>query len=354
MNQLLQLKGTILPIDERQPTKGLMTTQIKVKNLLESYLIDNEVNRDVNINRIPQIGKYIDTFDRGMGIFIPAIMCNVQLKELNYDEENSVLTIRPHEKLVIIDGQHRIRGLERYLATMKDSDIRKITIYNSMLTLQLYINLDKAEQKELFTSINSNIKKVSMSLTTLYDSRDILNVLATDIYAISKPLQSLGIETNKSRVTRPQNDNLATMTRLKTFLALLLFGKRVLSNSNELLIKKNYDSVLNFLERLFYNLTIIFPSTPGNVKEYVLGHEAVFNALAIYLNRKVVIAHNDGFIFHHDLGEFLEILTLIDWSVKDPSWQPYLQVAGGRGGEFMTIDLKFQNDIAEYLNDILS
>ncbi len=355
MKQFLILKGVVRPIDERQPTKGLMTTQIKVKNLLGTYLIDNEVNRDINVNRIPKIEKYIDTFDNELGIFFPAIMCNIQLKEFNYDEQNSALTIYPHEKLVIIDGQHRIKGLERYLSTMKDDDLRKINILNSILTLQLYINLDKAEQRELFTSINSNAKKVSMSLTTSYDSRDILNVLATDIYAISKPLQSLGIETNKSRVTRPKNENLATMTRLKTFLSLLLFGKKLLSNSNEELIKENYDSVLTFLERLFFNLTVILPSTPGNVRKYVLGHEAVLNALAIYLNRKIVVAHNDGFVFHYDLGSFLEALTLIDWSVEDPSWLPFLQVAyRGKSMEFLTIDLKFQNDIAEYLTDVLS
>lgn len=355
MNQFLKLKGTVLPIDERQPTKGLMTTQIKVENLLGIYLIDNEVNRDINVNRIPKIEKYIDTFDNDLGIFLPAIMCNIQLKEFKYDEENSALTIYPHEKLVIIDGQHRIKGLEKYLSTMKNSDRRKMEILGSMLTLQLYINLNKAEQRELFSSINSNAKKVSMSLTTSYDSRDILNVLATDIYAISKPLQSLGIERNKSRVTRPKNENLATMTRLKTFLSLLLFGKKTLSNNNEELIKKNYDSILNFLERLFYNLTIILPSSPGNVNEFVLGHEAVLNAVAIYLNRKIVVANNAGFIFHHDLGDFLETLTLIDWSVKDPSWRAFLQVAQrGRSTEFMTIDLKFQNDIAEYLTEVLS
>ncbi|MEV3664920.1 DNA sulfur modification protein DndB [Paenibacillus larvae] len=361
MKQFLKLKGTVLPIDERQPIKGLMTTQIKVKNLLKIYLIDSEVNRDININRIPKIEKYIDTFESNLGIYFPAIMCNIQLKEFNYDEENSALTIYPNEKLVIIDGQHRITGLERYLSTMKESDIRKVKILDSMLTLQLYINLDKAEQRELFTSINSNAKKVSMSLTTSYDSRDILNILAKDILSISESLQSLGVETNKSRLARPKNKNLTSMTRLKTFLSLLLFGKPTLSNSNEQLIKENYDSVLNFLERLFYNLysdlnsNSIFPREPGNVKKYVLGHEAVLNALAIYLNRKIVVAQNDGFLFHHDLDDFLETLTLIDWSVEDSSWKPFLQVAQrGQSTEFKTIDLKFQDAIAEYLTDVLS
>lgn len=352
---LIKLSGAIKPLDNRTSTRGIMTTQITVGELLENYEINSEVNRDINITRLPKIQKYIDTYKDDIGIFFPAIMCNVNIKDINSSNyKDDYLILSPGDKLLVIDGQHRIKGLEKYLATMKVNDYRRTELLNSTLTLQLYINLNKSEQRELFTSINSNAKKVSMSLTTSYDSRDILNVLATDLYGISKALQTLGVEKNKSKISRPTNTNLLTMIRLKTFIALLIFGKKQLSNENEKLIKKHYDDILNFLQEFFKLFAEQLPTEPGDVKQYVLGHEAILNAIAINLNKKIISAYNTGFHMHHDLSEVLENVGNIDFSIENFIWSKYIEIAQkGKNTEFYTIDIKNYNHLTLVLDDLL-
>lgn len=348
MEQLVNLKGIINPIDELN-SKGLMTTQIKVKDLLQIYHIDANINRDINKPRIPKIVSYINKFDSEPGIFLPAIMCAYSGDPVrDFNPKTNILAIPMNERLTVIDGQHRIRALESYLQSYHFDDIRKNSILESDLTLQLFFGLSEQNMRDLFVDINSNAVKVSMSLITAYDNREVLNVLVKDLYEISNSLQTAGIEFNKSKIMRPHNMKFSTSMRLKKFISILLFNKKILNSKEEGGVKRQYDHILSFLERFFYYFFDILPERPGDVLQYVLGHEAVQNAIAHYLNKNLIYFENDTLHWVMDWEERLEDLANINWSIKNINWSDCLIRARTETiAEFLTIDIKDEKKVLD-------
>lgn len=318
----VKLKGIINIINGN---KGMMTTQILVRDVLEIYNIDKSVNRDINYNRLKPISNYINSYDSEVGIFLPSLVFSFQDNPFYlYDKVSKELTIPLGTKLKVLDGQHRIKGLEELLDRLNDSK-RKDEILNSSITAQIYFNLKESDEKILFADINSNAKRVSMSLITKYDTRDIIRVLVRDLYNSCKFLQIVGVEFNKSRIVRPTSILFFTSARLKTFIINLLFGTvQKVSKKNEKLVKENYDEVLVFLEKFFTILFDVLPSDPGDVKKYALGHEVLQTAMALYLHEAIILESDEGLKWFSDWETEVERLKLIDWNISNSLWQPYL------------------------------
>ena len=320
----IKLRGGIQPID-KEGHKGLMTTQIKIRDILTIYRIDPEINRDLSYNRLPKIINYLDSFDSELGIYFPSIVCSFPESPIEYyDLENMELQIPSGTKLVVIDGQHRLKSLEQYMTKSHFIEERKEAILNSNLTLQLYFGLTKKDEKSLFADMNSNSKRVSMSLITSYDTRDVSNILIKELYQISKPLQSVKVEFNKSRLVRPTNTDFSTSVRLKKFVTILLFGKKSTNMKEEKLIKAHYDDIISFLERFFRTFIEVLPSEPGNVLKYVLGHEPLQSAIAHHLNKRIITESNNEIKWVINWEEEVMNLKKMDWSIKNPVWRPYM------------------------------
>lgn len=305
--------------------KGFMTTQLKVKDILQIYIIDRTVNRDLGYHRIPKLVKYFDSIDNAVGIFLPAIVLSFRSDPSScYDKEESTLLIHENKKLAVIDGQHRIKGLEQFLNKNNISLEKKEKIKNSYLTVQIYFGLTKENERELFTDINTNGKKVSMSLITKYDTRDILNILVKELYYSSDNLQAAKVEFNKSRIVRPSNITFITSVRLKKFISFTLFKKEMPNKSEEKQIKKQYDDIFSFFNKLFFVLFSILPTNPGDVKKYVLGHEPIQNAIALYLNKSIIIDDESQIKWLKTWKDDVEQLGRINWSVKNRDWYSYM------------------------------
>ena len=318
----VKLKGLVNLING--DSKGVMTTQIAVRDLLEVYTIDNSVNRDINYARLKNISKYIDSYDSPIGIFLPSLVFSfVEDVGDYYDVTKKELRIPKGVKLKVIDGQHRIKGLEYFLNDSKDLE-KKEEILNSTLTAQIYFGLNENNQKDVFVDINSNSKRVSMSLITKYDTRDIMRVLVRDLYDSSQALQNAGVEFNKSRIVRPTNELFFTSAHLKNFITLLLFGTTNISKKNEKLTKEKYDDILMFLDKLFTILFEVLPSVPGDVRKYILGHEALQNAIAFYLHKEIILEIEPDLSWIPDWEAEVERLKYFDWSTRNPLFQQHM------------------------------
>lgn len=348
---LLTLKGSVsLQSNDLQKQIGVMTTKIRLNDLLKMYKIDPSVNRDINRSRIPKVVKYIDSYDVEPGIFFPSLVCAYTgdlVKDFN--TETLSLEINNYQSLLVIDGQHRIKSLEAYVNNQDFDLVKRKEIMESEFTLQLYFGLDIDDMKNLFADINSNGVKVSMSLITAYDSREIVNILTKELYEISSELQAMGVEFNKSRITRPQSKKFITSARLKKFISILLFGKETLTNKEEQLIKDKYDEMLSFLERFFSVLSNSLPGNPGDSLLFILGHEAVQKSLAKLLNESLLEDNQlnivSGWI------ENVEVLRHIDWSVTNKTWYPFLiKSKENTVNECFTIDSKQSNSIYNVLS----
>jgi DNA sulfur modification protein DndB len=318
----VKLKGIVNIVNS---DKGMMTTQILVRDILEIYEIDKSVNRDVNYGRLKPISDYINSYDSNVGIFLPSLVFSFQEDpSYLYDKASKELTIPLGSKLKVLDGQHRIKGLEELLARLDDSK-RRDAILNSSITAQIYFNLKEKDESILFADINSNAKRVSMSLITKYDTRDIMRVLIRDLYATCEALEVAGVEFNKSRIVRPTSTLFFTGARLKNFIISLLFGTvQKISKRNEKLVKENYDDILSFLGKFFTILFDVLPSDLGDVKKYVLGHEALQTSVALYLHQAIMLESEEGVKWFPDWESEVEMLKMINWNVSDSIWQPYL------------------------------
>lgn len=302
--------------------KGMLSSNMRIRDILKIYKIDKRVNRDISYGRIPKIVNYIETADTKLGIYFPALVFSFKGNPANYYSKDFELEIPFEKKLIVIDGQHRIKAIEKYLDNTKEIN-KKELILESCLTVQIYFGLQEDEEQTLFADINSNVKKVSMSLITKFDTRDALNVLVTDLHVICEPLQNAKIEFEKSRLARPKNNYFSTSARLKEFISIILFGKKSPNKKEIICLKEQYDDVFVFLDKLFSELFRILPSNPGNVLENILGHYATQQALGYYLNNNIMES-GVNIKWITDWEEEVESLSYINWSVNKPYWKRFL------------------------------
>ncbi len=308
--------------------KAIMTSQLKVRDILNIYRIDSTINRDLSYNRLPQITKYIEDMDNHIGIFLPSLVFSFpENPHFYYNPQNQELEIPSDLKLAVIDGQHRIKALERLTSKSNIEREKKDKILDSYMTVQIYFGLTQDDEKRLFADINSNARRVSMSLVTSYDTRDIMNVLVNELYNSSSALQAAQIEFNKSKILRPNNIHFSTSARLRKLINLLIFGKRSLSNKNEIQVKNQYDDIFSFLDKFFSVLFNVLPTTPGDVLKYVLGHEALQYALSLYLHSKIIVSSEQKISWIDNWEDEIEEIGLIDWSIKNQIWHPYMITA---------------------------
>lgn len=317
------LKGFIDTINKAK-NKGVMSTQISIKDILQLYKIDHEVNRDLSYNRLPKLIRYIENAESEIGIYFPALVFSYRGNPLDkYNRATSTLELDIVDKLFVIDGQHRVKSLEKYVEKYKTDPNLINAFFENLLTAQIYFGLNKEDERKLFSDINSNARRVSMSLVTQYDSRDVMNLLIQELYRTTPSLKVVQIELNKSKVIRPSNTAFSTGARLKTFISYLLFGKKTPNQKEEQLIISQYDEVVGFLNNFLSVLFSVLPDVPGDVLKYVLGHEPIQNAIALYFNAKIVTNEPDSISWKDDWESEVEQLEAINWSVKNSEWSKW-------------------------------
>ncbi len=158
----------------RQPIGDFFVVAMKARELVKvSYadvreLKENEldtymgINRRLSPNRVRQLRSYVNTHD---ATFPTSIILAVKSECALYDEENATLHLSAADEAElkriakIIDGQHRIAGLE---ALGKEADFE--------LSVAIFVGSDIATQANIFATVNLAQTKVNRSLA--YDLLD--------------------------------------------------------------------------------------------------------------------------------------------------------------------------------------
>ena len=123
------------------------------ENQLDSFI---GINRRLSSNRVRSLQDYVNTHD---ATFPTNIILAVESENAEYDDEASVLQLvakdnKDLESIAkIIDGQHRIAGLE---ALQKEVDFE--------LSVAIFIGSDIATQANIFATVNLAQTKVNRSL----------------------------------------------------------------------------------------------------------------------------------------------------------------------------------------------
>ena len=106
--------------------------------------------RDLSEGRVAEIKQYVTNID---SCFPTSIILAINSEYAEYDEQNKLLNIKKDKEVAkIIDGQHRIAGLEEY----EGSDFK--------LNVTIFIDMDIEDQAMVFATINLKQTKVTKSL----------------------------------------------------------------------------------------------------------------------------------------------------------------------------------------------
>lgn len=110
------------------------------------------IQRPLEKKRVDDIGEYVNMVD---ATFPTGIILHVEAEDAEYDEEKGIMTL-PYKSNVakILDGQHRIAGLERF----KDEDSK------FELNVTMFVGMELEDQAIVFATINKTQTKVNKSL----------------------------------------------------------------------------------------------------------------------------------------------------------------------------------------------
>ena len=135
------------------------TFLLKVVKATSRSQDERAVQRDKSPGRIKDIGAYCSDPD---AVFPTPIVISVSSEDVILDEDKRVIVIPTDRGVVgnVIDGQHRLWGIE-------SSDHPELFTLPTVLMFDLTVS----EQAYVFSTINSNQRKVDPSL--IYDLFDV-------------------------------------------------------------------------------------------------------------------------------------------------------------------------------------
>ncbi|CAH8712466.1 DGQHR domain-containing protein [Paenibacillus thiaminolyticus] len=220
-------------------------------------------------------------------------------------------------KASLMDGQHRIGGIKRYVEET-NSEIN--------IPFMAFHYLDDDEEIKLFDTINTKAKGISSSLSKfLKRESDELSWMATELVTRSdSPFYNLGSITGKR--TKGRHVTLQNLYRIANyFLKDSKFGT---------VIK---DEKLGLILTYFNQLRELYPDEWSNYKEHRLTHIVCLDALAMAGSRLLNDYKKDENT-HVDYQGFVRAikrLRKIDWSIEGP----FKYLKGINGSKTLSKDL---------------
>lgn len=150
---------TLPVIKAEQPIGNLFITKISFDNLLGMSKVDRRhisnddevlgIQRELKADKVKRIQKYLTTIN---ATFPNSIIVNVNSENIESSTEKEISLLVKEDTFTIIDGQHRLAGFEGYKGDAFD------------IILTIFVDLEIAQQAELFSTINSEQTKVDPSL----------------------------------------------------------------------------------------------------------------------------------------------------------------------------------------------
>ncbi len=111
------------------------------------------IQRELSKNRVKEIGKYVNMVD---ATFPTGVIIHIDEKHIvDYDMEKELMTIPFDENIAkVLDGQHRIAGLEEYSRGGSTFQVN----------VTIFIGMELEDQAIVFATINKTQTKVNKSL----------------------------------------------------------------------------------------------------------------------------------------------------------------------------------------------
>lgn len=110
------------------------------------------IQRELSTSRAKEISKYVNMVD---ATFPTSVILHLEpSKIISYDEESGIMTIPDQDSVAkVLDGQHRIAGLENYNSSK-----------GFQVAVTIFIGMELEDQAIVFATINKTQTKVNKSL----------------------------------------------------------------------------------------------------------------------------------------------------------------------------------------------
>jgi DGQHR domain-containing protein len=110
------------------------------------------IQRELSKNRVKEISKYVNLVD---ATFPSSVILHIKEEDVEYDSENKIMFLPFRDNVAkVLDGQHRIAGLENFEGDSNSFDI----------SVTIFIEMELEDQAIVFATINKTQTKVNKSL----------------------------------------------------------------------------------------------------------------------------------------------------------------------------------------------
>ncbi|MGE7879370.1 DNA sulfur modification protein DndB [Peribacillus muralis] len=285
-----EMKVSIAGSSFTQFGKRILISQIQFSTLEAIFEVDESVQRKLDHKRRAEIREFIiDSVSEGDFYFSPFIFSSRgAIKEVPGGGE-----LPPGSKIYILDGQHRTFALVSAISHLRarketeeeighfaeakklQSQIDKLKSYP--VTIQIYLNLETKEERQLFNDINTKRKEPHIGLVMKYDQRDEYAELTR---IIADKLESkMVIENTLSRIT-VNSTALTSLTIMRRCLIALFEGKITTMTGKAKLGEFTKDEILTIAQAFFEAWLDIFPKRMTDRKTFSSGYSGIQIALA--------------------------------------------------------------------------
>ena len=269
----------------------------------EDYILpEYRAQRCINESRIPDIRNYI-LENRNTYVFSAlsaSIDGNFDYQQSELDENLGILKVDMDSVFLINDGQHRKAAIEA--ALLEDE-----TLGNETIAIVFFKDEGLKRSQQMFADLNKHAVKSTMSLSTLYDSRD---DLANAVKNVVAEIPFLNKYVDREKDTLGKNS-----LKLFTLANFLRANKRIVKDDS---INEEH---LGFLKR-YWQAVFTYIDEWGmlekkQIYKCVLREEYILT-LSVTLNAFGRL----GRYFYENINDLdcLRNLKNIDWMRANPEW----------------------------------
>ncbi len=126
--------------------------RLEVGNEMREVEVYSGIQRELSKNRVKEISKYVNLID---ATFPSSVILHVDKDDVEYDSDSKTMYLPFRDNVAkVLDGQHRIAGLENFEGNRDAFDIN----------VTIFIGMELEDQAIVFATINKTQTKVNKSL----------------------------------------------------------------------------------------------------------------------------------------------------------------------------------------------
>ncbi|WP_217587493.1 DNA sulfur modification protein DndB [Lentibacillus saliphilus] len=329
--------------------QNVITIQCTAEQIIKFIEIDKDVQRELIEDHVTNIQRYIQYGLEGNDIYFPPLLFSSRGKGA-YDKELGQFNLRLNEKLVVLDGQHRIKAFEMIIGRLEahstPTNLKHLQrIKNFPLTIQIFTDLSIKQERQLFTDINTKSSKVSNTLLIMYKNENLCAELTKQIILSHPSISEDKFET-RGRSTRSK---LMTAATLNNIIITLNEGVLNTSLSEGKITKDSFEQYKENTEKFLNSLVKYAPANSMDRTKQIIYIPSVLYGIAYF-----VFIALEKYPYNDIESLFEKVIRKVDWTHKNKDFLnlgiPYKQTTGRYN---FSNGIRGSRLIAEYLYEKL-